>query len=203
MGQKGFPFCQKAMEGDPGTTLQQWSLMSDKRQQALGGVDKPEENWIYHPSKCSIWGWSKRLFWWLCSFLLRITELESVCPSHSSHYITPHRSPSAAKHQFRIKSRSHCRCTYTSSSAGPLNNIPINEQSRTLQLILERKRRQDKHKRTKIRQCICVTSKLVNHGQREVWKFLLCPKVTKQPYPGPLSASEDWVRESTVEHHLR
>lgn len=111
--------------------------------------------------------------------------------------------PSAAKHQFRIKSRSHCRCTYTSSSAGPLNNIPINEQSRTLQLILERKRHQDKNKRTKIRQCICVTSKLVNCGQREVWKFLLCPKVTKQPYPGPLSASEDWGGESTVEHHLR
>ena len=114
-----------------------------------------------------------------------------------------HRSPSAAKHQFRIKSQSHCRCTYNSSTTGPLNNIPINEQSRTLQLILERKRRQDKNKRTKIRQCICVTSKLVNHRQREVWKFLLCPKVTKQPYPDPLSASEDWVRESTAEHHLR
>ncbi|KAB0399730.1 hypothetical protein E2I00_009059, partial [Balaenoptera physalus] len=33
---------------------------SDKRQQALGSVDEPKENWICHLSRCSIWGLSKR-----------------------------------------------------------------------------------------------------------------------------------------------
>lgn len=82
------------------------------------------------------------------------------------------------------RSQRTCRCTYNSSIAGPLN-IPINGQSQTLPLILERKRHQDRNKPTKIRQCMWVTSKLVHLGQREVWKVLLGLRETKQPHPGP------------------
>lgn len=181
--------------------------MSDKRQQALGGVDKPEENWIYHPSRCSIWGWSKRLFvsFWCCSFLLRIGYRARV--SLSFTFFPLYYSTNTEAHlQPNTSSESKAKVTADVPITHPPPGHWITSQSMsswTLQLILERKRHQDKKKRTKIRQCICVTIKLVNHGQREVWNFLLCPKETKQPYPGPLSASADWVRGSTVEHHLR
>lgn len=193
---KGFPFCQKAREGDPGQLCGSEVLCLTRRR-LWSGVDKPEKK-LDLPSINIIFGGGPKGCLVTLQFPSQNCTSSSQSVLHSSHYITL-RKPSAAKHQFRIKSQSHCRCTYTSSSAGPLNNIPINEQSRTLQLILERKRHQDKNKRTKIRQCICVTSKLVNCGQREVWEIFALPEGNRATLSWPFKCQWGLRGESTVD----
>lgn len=132
-------------------------------------MDKSKENWICHRSGFSVGGGPK--VWALVTLQFSSQnwfQAQSVpCPSEAGG------PPN----------------TSSESEAKVIADVPISHPwlplNNTLYLILERKRRQDRSERNKIRQHMWVTSQLVDLGQREVWKSFLGLREIKLPHPGP------------------